>query len=347
LAPALFAACGGTPDAGTSLAVEGSDDTVSSSGAQTALDLQADRAFFIDGQRQAILKLREWFMSPLDESPTRPYPKPGYDPEFGLIRGGYWGGNGWTNGFVLLNAQLILAKPLDEWNAEVGIRTQIHRTFRGWFTDGDRPREFVNAATGQGAAYNGQDRREVMFGRLLPCIRDTSGQEFYVRGHGPSDATPIVTALPSACAAEPSGSRVQPMNTYALWIELYARRGNTARARELFERTLDEWTPADIPNSSRKGGYFSAALDAQAEEDGKTQCRNSRVLAYWLHAARVTGFWNTSDRSRRIARQVSNQLWSHQLTDGGIRVAYRDCGRDRASPESSGLTLLAHTLTLP
>ena len=257
--------------------------------------------------------------------------KSGYDPNFGMIRGGYWGG-GFQNGFVLIDTQLILAKSLDYFNAQAGVHTDIEGKLRVWLNS-----TFVDPSTGMTGTYNGDDRREIMFGTVLNCVNEDSGQVYYVQGHTLSDADPITTALPVACSESTGGA----MNTYALWIELYYLKGDLQTATSMFMNTIGAWTPTPGTGiGGSTGGYFSGSLD-------QGTCKSSRSLGYWLEMARATGFWNTNSQTKEVALEVMDELWAHQSSDGGILVSYPNCGGAKESGESSGLALIAFDPRVP
>ena len=292
----------------------------------------SDYSYFLAGNLGRIEALREWFMSPFNLASN----KAGYDPTYGMIRGGFWGG-GFQNGFVLIDSQLIAASTLDFLNAAAGLNTSINSNMRQWLTS-----QFVDPSTGATGTYNGTDRREIMFGTVLPCVASDSGQVFYVQGHTLSDPVPITTGLPEACTT-PGPSA---MTTYSLWIELYYLRGNVSSAEGMYQTVLNGWTATPGTGiGGTTGGYFSDLFD-NGPDQGK--CKSSRALGYFLQMSRATGFWNMSDQSRTIALEASNELWAHQNTDGGIAVNYPGCGNQaKSSPESTGLALLAFDPRVP
>jgi len=304
--------------------------TTSSSTATSSMT--ADYTFFIAGNLQRIEALRVWFMTPFNLATE----KAGYDPSYGMIRGGFWGG-GFQDGFVLIDSQLIAASTLDFLNAAAGGNTTIYANTRQWLTS-----QFVDPSTGAMGTYNGTDRREIMLGTTLPCVESDSGQVYYVQGHTLSDPVPITTALPTGCTSSAPSS----MNTYALWIELYYLEGNLTGAKGMFQTVLNGWTPTPGTGvGGTTGGYFSDQLDSGPDQ-GK--CKSSRALGYFLEMSRATGFWNMSDQSRNITLQASDELWAHQTSDGGILVNYPGCGSGtKASPESTGLALLAFDPRVP
>jgi hypothetical protein len=278
-----------------------STGTSSASQSTSTLNISsADYEFFIQPNLANVEALREWFMSPMDVANQ----KAGYDPAFGMIRGGYWGG-GFQNGFVLVDTQLILAKSLDYFNSLKGIRTNVEGNLSSWLTS-----SFINPSTGAIGTYDGTDRREVLFGKVLGCIEDDSGQVYYVKGHTLSDPIPITTALPTSCTSDSQGG----MNIYAPWIELYYLHGNSQKAQTMFSVTLNAWTPTPGTGIGHAtGGYFSDVFDSGPNQ-GK--CKSSRTLGYWLEMARATGYWDLSNQTRTIAEQVMHELWAHQEPDG-------------------------------
>jgi hypothetical protein len=293
----------------------------------------SDYAFFIQPNLARIELVREWFMSPFDLATN----KAGYDPSYDLIRGGFWSG-GFQNGFVLIDTNLIVANTLDYLNAKKGITSNITGSLAGWLTN----TTFIDPSNNQIAVYNGQDRREIMFGTELPCVMEDSGQTFYAPGHTLSDPVPITAAIPTGCAT----TQPQSMNVYALWIELYYLEGKVSQAKQMFYNTINSWTstPGTGINGTT-GGYFSDTYDSGPDQ-GK--CHSSRTLGYWLDMVRATGFWDLSQQTREISLQAMDELWNHQQSNGGIMVNYPGCGSpDKDSGESSGLTLAAFDPRLP
>ena len=114
----------------------------------------------------------------------------------------------------------------------------------------------------------------------------------------------------------------------------------------MFDATLRGWTPTPGTGiASSTGGYFNDTFDSGPDQG---HCKSSRALAYWIEMARATEFWNSSSVSRQTAFQVTNELWAHQLPDGGISVNYPGCKNQlKDSGESSGLTLLAFDPRVP
>ena len=216
------------------------------------------------------------------------------------------GGNwdgGPKTGAVLLNAGLICGVALDYWNAKVGEPTNIEANVR------QRLEAF---------GYDGEDKREIFFGECPPTVRGSSGQVYF-------DGE-IATALPEGPKREPTPDRTGAMPALAAWIVLLDRQGQTEKARTLFKAAAAGWSD----------GAFSDELDTGA-------AKSSRVLSYFILAARLTGFWR---EHRATVRQVVTQLWALQNEDGSIRVGYlpgQDIRTDRATPESTGLALLAIT----
>ena len=292
----------------------------------------SDYSYFIASNLARIEALRGWFMSPFNLAAD----KAGYDPSYGMIRGGFWGG-GFHDGFVLIDSQLIASSTLDYLNAAAGMNTSIYSNMEQWLSG-----QFVDPSTGATGTYNGTDRRELMLGILLPCVSSDSGQVFYVPGHTLSDAVPITTALPTGCTS----SAPSAMSTYSLWIELYYLRGNISTAEGMFQTVLNGWTSTPGTGLGGSiGGYFSDLFD-NGPDQGK--CKSSRALGYFLEMSRATGFWNMSDQSRAVALQASDELWAHQNSDGGIAVNYPECGNQtKSSPESTGLALLAFDPRVP
>jgi len=292
----------------------------------------SDYAFFVQGNLKRIESLRQWFMSPEDVATK----KAGYDAGYGMVRGGFWGG-GFHDGFVLIDSQLILANSFDYFNQQKGIDTNVLAHSREWLAG-----SFVNPTTGATSTYGGNDRREILFGKILDCVMDDSGQDHYVPGHTLSDPVPITTALPVSCSNDSLGG----MNVYAPWIELYYLKGDTQKARQMFQTTLAGWTPTPGTGvGGATGGYFSDIFDSGPQQG---HCKSSRALGYWLHMARATGFWSLDEQSKTTAQEVMDELWAHQSSDGGIQVNYPGCGSDtKESPESTGLALLASDPRVP
>ena len=298
-------------------------------GTESTIFPSTDSAFFLEPNVARVEATRQWFMSPFNFANE----KVGYDPTYGLIRGGFWNG-GFQNGFVIIDSQLLAAKTLDYFNSLHGLTTRIEANMRTWLAN----TTWIDPSNyNLSGKYQGNDRREIMFGKVLPCVMDDSGQVFYAPGHTLSDPIPVTTALTnfSSCTNQSNG-----MNTFAIWIELYYLEGNINQAKSMFSQTVQGWTPT--PNTGingTTGGYFSDVFDSGPAQG---HCKSSRALEYWIHMARATGFWNLNSQTRLMALQVMDELWAHQLPDGGISVNYPGCGNDRkSSGESSGLALLA------
>jgi hypothetical protein len=316
----------------------------------------SDRATFVTPHAAVVEAARAYLMAPPNDLER----KFGYDPRVGLIRGGWYQG-GWHDAFVLVNTNLILARTLDHLNAAAGQRTRIEANLRGLLA-----KPFVHPTRAGTFRYDGSDRREIMYGKAVPCVRPSSdevsigsAQEYYLRGHAPGDGRDeMVAALPSTdCYPDLQPGQTRPMNVYALFVEYHHRAGRRELAKKLFEATLKDWTSA--PGWGVKGsvgGYFSDAFDNAGEQgDGKKSCRSTRSLAYWLHAARVTGYWRLSNQARRVAQQVVQQVLAARHPDGGFGASYPGCmGQDydpgyrpsRVTGESTGLVLLALTPVL-
>ncbi len=268
-------------------------------------------------------------MSPPDPS----IQKAGYNADMGLIQGGFFGGQGYQpNGYDLIDGNFIPAKSLDYFNSQAGSPTTIEATMRKWLGS-----QFVDPSTGMTVSYQGNDRRESLFGKQLDCIRN--GSLYYVPGHTLTDSVPIATEIPLDCT---NPSKPLGMNTYSMWIEQYYLKGSADQAKQMFVNTVSGYTATPGTGiGGTMGGVFSDQFDALSS------CKNSRTLMYWIHMARATGFWKLSDQTRTMAQQIMDELWAHQLSDGGIRVAYPGCGSDRASNESSGLALVAFDPRIP
>jgi hypothetical protein len=304
--------------------------TLTATSTITTNNPSSDYTFFIQPNLAREEKLREWFMSPFDLSSS----KAGYDPTYGMIRGGYWSGE-FQDGFVLIDTQLIVANTLDYLNSQVGVSTHIQANLEQWLKN----TTFIDPQTGATGTYNGDDRREILFGKNLQCVMKDSGQIFYVPGHTLNDTVPITTALPTGCTS-PSSSTT--MNYYALWIELYYLQGNINQAKQMFETTLGGWvTTPGTGVGGTTGGYFSSEFDSG-------NCKNTRTLGYWIDMARATGFWNLTSESRTVAQEAMNEIWAHQLPSGGMSVNYPGCGNPtKDSGESSGITLDAFDPRVP
>lgn len=292
-----------------------------------------DYNFFIAPNLARIEAVRQWFMEPEDVANS----KAGYDPTYGMIRGGYWAG-GFHDGFVLIDTQLILASSLDYFNSVNGIHTDIQANLRQWLGN----TTFTDPSNGAVGTYNGTDRREVLFGTAIICIRGDTGQVYYVNGHTLSDPIPMTTALPTSCTSDAPGG----MNTYAPWIELHYLQGNVQDAQQMFMTTINAWTSTPGTGIGHTtGGYFSDTFDSGPDQ-GK--CKSSRTLGYWIEMARATGFWDLNNQTRTIAAQVVDELWAHQEPDGSISVNYPGCKNDiKATGESSGLALVAFDPRVP
>lgn len=303
---------------------------VNSSSITVNVDPTADYKFFIQPYVNNIELLRNWLMTPESDATL----KAGYDPNYGLIRGGHWNGS-WHNGMVLIDANLLTASTLDYLNTQKGISTNVLGSVRQWldattFTD--------PTGVNPPATYQGDDRREILFGTVLPCVNDTSGQVYYAPGHTSTDVDPIVTALPTTCH---KSTTTAAMDVFAIQTALLYLTGQVAAAKAMFDQTVTAWTPSvGTGLGGTTGGEFSPPFD------GASNCHHTRNLGYWIAMARATGFWINQ---QTITQQALNELWAHQVpSTGGILVNYPACGSQvKDTGESAGITLLSIDPRLP
>ncbi len=297
-----------------------------------------DAAMFVAPNAARIENVRAWLMQPYNPGAQ----SFGYDNTTGMIAGGYWPGygafpNGYHNGVVLIDNNILLGRSLDYLNAQKGIKTTIDFNTRAWLSN----TTFVNPKKGlQNGTYNGYDRREIFFGKSVPCVYVTGSQVWYAPGHLLSDPSPIVTALPSNCSQDSPNS----LELFAPWIELDYIDHNYAQAQNDFSYTINNWTPTPGTGvGGSTGGYFSAILDPLAP------CSTERVLALWIDAARATGYWNLNANSRTVAQQVVNELWGLQQSDGGIAASGGGpgCKVGQEIPEAGGEAILAFDPRVP
>jgi len=297
-----------------------------------------DSTLFIAPNVQRVEDVRQWLMRPYVPGPD----SFGYDSTTGMIAGGYWPGygiypNGYHSGVVLIDTNLLLGKSLDYLNAQKGITTTIDSNTRKWlanttFVDLRKPRT--------NATYLGDDRREIFFGKSVPCVYVTGSQVWYAPGHTLSDPSPIVTALPSNCRQDIPNS----LELFAPWIELDYVNHNYTQAKTDFLYTVNNWNPTQGTGvGGSTGGYFSSVLDPSAP------CSTERVLALWIDAARSTGYWDMNSQTRTVAQQVENELWGLQQSDGGMAAAggAPGCKVGQEIPESGGEAILAFDPRVP
>ena len=139
-----------------------------------------DAAMFVTPNSARIENVRAWLMQPYNPG-TEGF---GYDNTTGMIAGGYWPGygsfpNGYHNGVVLIDNNLLLGRSLDYLNAQKGIKTTIELNTRAWLSN----TTFVNPKKSlQNGTYSGDDRREIFFGKSVPCVYVTGSQVWYARG---------------------------------------------------------------------------------------------------------------------------------------------------------------------
>jgi len=306
--------------------------------ASSTVTATSDYPFFIAPNTARIESVREWLMQPYNPNLPDSF---GYDNITGLISGGFWPGyspyrNGYHNGAVLIDTNLLLGKSLDYLNAQKGITTTIEANTRKWLGN----TTFTNPATGANESYQGNDRREILFGTPESCIYVTASQIWYAPNHTLSDPTPIVTALPTNCSQDVPNS----LELFAPWILLNYIDGNRNQSMNDFTYTIDNWiaTPGTGIDGST-GGHFSQILDPAAP------CSTERVLALWIEAARGTGYWNLDSNTRTVAAQVVNELWSLQQTNGGMAAAggAPGCKVGQIIAESGGEAILAFDPRVP
>jgi hypothetical protein len=299
----------------------------------------SDYPFFVAPNVGRIESVRDWLMQPYNPAIRDSF---GYDNATGLIAGGYWPGyspysDGYHNGAVLIDTNLLLGKSLDYLNAQKGIITTIDANTREWLDNST----FVDPANpGINATYQGNDRREILFGKIVPCVYVTASQIWYAPNHTLSDPTPIVTALPTNCSQDTPNS----LELFAPWIDLDYVDGNRSQSLSDFMYTIINWTP--VPGTGVAGsigGHFNSVLDP-AEP-----CSTERVLALWIEAARATGYWNLNSNTRTVAGEVVNELWGLQQPDGGMAASggAPGCKIGQVIPEAGGEAILAFDPRVP
>jgi len=299
----------------------------------------SDYSFFVAPNAARIESVREWLMQPYDPNSVDSF---GYDNTTGLISGGYWPGygpfsNGYHNGAVLIDTNLLLGKSLDYLNSQKGITTTIDANTRKWLGNST----FINPAKpGTNETYQGNDRREILFGKPVSCVYVTASQIWYAPNHTLSDPTPIVTALPTNCSQDAPNS----LELFAPWIELDYIKGNRTQSMNDFMYTIDNWIPTTGTGVGGSiGGHFNLILDPAAP------CSTERVLALWIEAARATGYWNLDSNTRTVAGEVVNELWSLQQSNGGMVASggAPGCKVGQVIPESGGEAILAFDPRVP
>jgi hypothetical protein len=243
---------------------------------------------------------------------------------------------GWHNGFVLIDDNLLPGKTLDYLNSLHSVTTNIENTTRNtWLTQ-----SFTNPDTQALLLYNGQDRREALFGTIIDCIHGTPGTIGYASGHFFTDPVPITSEYPLGACKNPDA---EPMIELAPQIDLFNKTGDAVNAVRLFWKTFHAWTPtAGTGLGGTTGGFFNSTLDTGT-------CHSTAALGYWIEMARATGFWNLNSTASDFAQQVVNQAWAEQAPDGGLYVDYQSCGSATTaeSAVSSGIVLLAFDPRVP
>lgn|SRR5579872_1266271 len=301
-----------------------------------------DYNFFIAPWVNQIESIRSWMMLPISPGATVSGVKKqfGYDSTYGMIRGGHWPNGAYCNidpayrnGFVLIDNNLLLGKSLDYLNAQLGINTTIDANCRMYLGQ-----TWEDQCSSETPTYNGQDRREVFFGKIVPCIYTGGTQTWYLPGHTVTDVDPITTELPgvgiSACA---SITGPTTMESFAPYIELNYLQGNISTAQSSFMQTVDGWLPQSGTGfNGNEGGSFSSTLDPLSVSTGRASIR---ALAIWLHCCRATGFWQGNSQVMSMAQQVMNQIWSNWIGSGSPI--------DGGTPESNGEVLLAYDARVP
>jgi hypothetical protein len=318
------------------------------SSSSTTASLQ-DYAFFVEPNLDRIEKLRQWLMSPFDFSNQ----KAGYDPNFGMIRGGHWPNSlygsyqpTFRDGFVLIDNNILIGESLDYLNSLKGISTNIGQVTRNLLNS----TTFIDPVTGATANYQGNDRREVFFGKKVPCIINGFTQIWYMPAGayngqqvriepplGGSDGTPsIVTEFPNnenaqwdACLATGSSQVQDHMEFLAPAAELAFLNGDGATAQSLFNYATSLWQPSQGSGiNGSTGGSFVSPM--------QTEDALGRTLFLYIHMARATGYWNVNDSNRTVAQQVVNQAWTLQGPDGDVGTA-----------ETAGQAILSHDTRVP
>jgi hypothetical protein len=305
--------------------------------------------------------VRSYLASP--PNPThQPFPKIGYNSAIGMIEGDYLCG-GYKDDFTLIDPNRIAGFTFDYLNAQRGITTDVNSTTLSFLHMDFNERYPSSAWAASGCAsrvpvpftYTNNDRREFLFGKVTPaypddtrdCVRSTNGEVFLT----PQISPPVPTEVPGSCIRAPTPTSPVAMNFEALYINfLWLRNIGTDRSKAtaLFKSTLSGWTATSGTGlGGSAGGFFNSALDPGT-------CKSTRTLGYWLEAARATGLWDVSTKSRAVAHEVANQIWGNQNPDGSIKVGYpgpfittSGCSSSRDSGESDGLTLIAFDPRVP
>jgi hypothetical protein len=308
----------------------------------TQISPSSDYDFFVAPWTAQIESIRSWLMLPISPEQIVSGIKKqfGYDSTYGMIRGGHWP-NGtycglkpaYRNGFVLIDNNLLLGRSLDYLNAQAGITTSIEANCRMWLSQ-----TWQDPCSPETPTYNGQDRREILFGKTVSCVYTGGTQTWYLPGHTATDLDPITSELPgngvSQCATISGPFQLE---SFVPYIELNFLQGNISTAQTLFMETVDGWSSNSGGGyNGSVGGNFSTTLDPLSSSSGKASVRS---LALWLHCCRATGFWKGNTQVITMAQQVMNELWSNWTGPGGPM--------DGGTPESNGETILAFDSRVP
>ncbi len=299
-----------------------------------------DYSFFLEPYQTEVKRLVSWLTTPWNGAGY------GYDSNFQLIRGGNWPGYsnttavfqaGYHPGMVLIDSNFLVGMSLDEFTKYTATPTNVYATCRSYLSNTDflNPQQHADPPS---EVYVGNDRREILLGKLSPyyvegkgpvqAVYETASQIWYVPGHTLSDSDPIVTALPT----NPSSS--ENMEFFAPQILLEYMQGNVAQAKSDFLDVTGAW-------KSGCPGQIVAPYDGSY---------TSRSLSFTIIVARCcvdvdgTPFWQLPGVQPVLAEMMES-LWAIQGTDGGIPTSYNPSAGE--TPESTGEALLAFDPNLP
>ncbi len=300
-------------------------------------------------------KVRQVLMTPYVLAPNN-Y---GYDPGFGLVRGGNIEPSpaiGVTASnedvIVLIDNNLEGSASLDFWNSYSGVTTTVEANCRGYLAK-TFDEISSNCPPFPTTTYNGTDRREAKYGSHSPYyaqlsqpgakIYQTAGQTDYVQGfeglnaaHASCSNPPTLStnmANPLIVSALPVGSAIGSggnLETDGPWIDLQFEQGSVAAAQAEFTRVVQAW------NGTGFGTTYGSA---------------TRDLLHFIEAARATGFWRDATitgpqgTAQQVLQQVINVIWQNAGPGGGL--SQEPPGGSYDTPEPNFQALIAFDPRVP
>ena len=236
---------------------------------------------------------------------------------------------GFNDGLTLFDPSLTIGTTLDYLNSLKGVSTNIEQTVRNYlsmqFVQG------INTSCNNGNCvsaisypytYNGNDRRETLFGNKVDAIHGSVGYAFI---QGKSDFNNAPTIEMEVVGTNTVSGNSTSLNTLCPWILLQYLTGNSGTASSAIQSILNDWN-----------GTFFATYDPYGT------CRD---YCYALHMLRATKAWQLSAQATQVATQIDSQIWGLQNSDGGMRFSYSS--DTSTGGEQVGLALLSHDPRIP